>query len=202
MNHLTRLAIATTTLSTIGLSTIGISTIGMSAIGFGTAQAVQFSDGTVHFENPPRLIDSAIREQSVSDNNVKYFFLLSVPEDAGEPLQRIEIVQEHGDLFTREIDFDPEDSVAYIGHRRSVGEELTIGTSDFNDDTNTMSLTFDPPIPPGTDLTIRLNAERNPRRSGVYLMGVTAYPEGTEPSGQFLGFGRFHIFDSDNDFFR
>ncbi|MEL6221720.1 MAG: DUF2808 domain-containing protein [Cyanobacteria bacterium J06627_8] len=188
MHDFKRLAIATTAT--------------LSAIGVGAAQAVQFSDGTVHFENPPRLIDSAIREQSVSDNNVKYFFFLSVPDNAGEPLQRVELVQENGDLFTREIDFEPEDSIAYVGHRRSVGEELTIGVSEFNDDANTMTLTFDPPIQPGTDLTIRLNAERNPRRSGVYLFGVTAYPEGTTPQGQFLGFGRFHIFDNSNDLFR
>lgn len=189
MKHLKMLV--TTTTAALGVVGLGIA-----------AQAVQLSDGTVSFEQPPRLIDSAIREQSVSDNNVKYFFHLSVPNNAGEALQRVEIVQQHGNLFTREIDFEAEESIAYVGHRRSIGEELRIGLSDFDDDTNTIVLTFDPPIPPGTDLTIRLNAERNPRRAGVYLLGVTAYPEGEAARGQFLGFGRFNIFDNGNDLFR
>jgi hypothetical protein len=174
----------------------------LGMVGTQVAHAVQLADGTTHFESPPRLIDSAIREQSVADNNVKYFFLLSVPDNAGESLERVEIVQENGTVFTREIDFEPEESIAYIGHRRRVGEQVSISHSEFDDETNTIALTFDPPIPPGTDLTIRLNAERNPRRSGIYLLGVTVYPEGDIPQGQFLGFGRFHIYDNDNDWFR
>lgn len=177
-------------------------TVALSAIGLGVAaQAVQLSDGRVYFENPPRLVDSSIREQSVSDNNVKYYFHLSIPSNAGEPLRRLDIVQEHGDLFTRKINFEADESVAYVGHR-SRGEELGIGGASFDDDINTVTLTFDPPIPPGTDLTVRLNAERNPRQEGVYLLGVTAYPTGEVPRGQFLGFGRFHIFDNGSNLFR
>ena len=186
------------------LKTLVMSTsVALSAIGLGVAaQAVELSDGRVHFENPPRLVDSSIRERSVSDNNVKYYFHLSVPSNAGEPLQRVDIVQEHGDLFTREINFEVDESMAYTGHRLRRGEELGIGGASFDDDTNTVTLTFDPPIPPGTDLTVRLNAARNPRRAGVYLLGVTAYPEGEIPRGQFLGFGRFHIFDNGSNVFR
>ena len=177
--------------------------IALSAIGLGVAaQAVELSDGRVYFENPPRLVDSSIRERSVSDNNVKYYFHLNVPSNAGEPLRRIDIVQEHGDLFTREINFEADESVAYVGHRRSRGEELGISGASFDDETNTVTLTFDPPISPGTDVTVRLNAERNPRQEGVYLLGVTAYPEGEVPRGQFLGFGRFHIFDNGSSFLR
>jgi len=177
---------------------------GLAIMGMGVAaHAVQLSDGTVHFENPPRLVDSSIRQQTVADSNVKYFFHLTVPSDAGEPLQQVEIVQQNGTSFTREVEFEPEESVAFVGHgvRGDRSTAFGIGTATYDDETQTLALTFDPPIPPGTDVTIRLNAERNPRRSGVYLFGVTAYPQGAVSRGQFLGFGRFHIYDNGSDIF-
>lgn len=190
LSYLAKTIAATTTAAVIGA--IALST---------TNQAVQLSDGTVYFENPPRLVDSSILEQSVSDSNVKYYFHLSVPDNAGEPLQRVDIVQQHGDLFTREVEFEADESVAYTGHRRRGGDDISIASAVFDKDTQTVTVTFEPPVPPGTDLTVRLNAERNPRRAGVYLFGVTAYPEGEVAYGQFLGFGRFHIYNNGSDFF-
>ncbi len=181
---------------------ITASAAALGAIAFSVAaQAIQLADGTVYFENPPRLIDSSILERSVADSNVKYYFHLTVPEDAGEALQRVEIAQQHGDLFTREVEFEAEESTAHIGHRRR-GDDISIESVQFDEDIQRITLTFNPPVPPGTDLTVRLNAERNPRRAGVYLFGVTAYPEGDVTYGQFLGYGRFHIYDNGSDFFR
>jgi hypothetical protein len=181
---------------------ITASTAALGAIALSlTAHAIQLADGTVYFENPPRLVDSSILEQAVADSNVKYYFHLSVPDDAGEALQRVEIVQQNGDLFTREVEFEAEESTAYTGHRPRRGDDITIGSALFDENSQTMTLIFDPPVPPGTDLTVRLNAERNPRRAGVYLFGVTAYPEGDIAYGQFLGYGRFHIYNNGSDFF-
>lgn len=163
-----------------------------------TAQAVRLADGTVFFEQVPRLVTASITKQSVSRSNVGYYFDLSVPSDAGEALQRIEITQQDADLFTREVEFELDESQAFVGRRRDRDEPLTLGTVDVDEETHTVSVTFDPPVPAGTDLTLRLEAERNPRLSGVYLFGVTAYPEGEPSHGQFLGFGRFHIYDNDS----
>lgn len=180
------------------IATAALGAIALSA----TTQAVQLADGTVYFENPPRLVDSSILEHSVANSNVKYYFHLRVPDDAGEALQQVEIVQQNGELFTREVAFEPEESIAYTGLRpRRRGDDLPLGTTLFNEETRTVTLIFDPPVPPGTDVTVRLNAERNPRRAGIYLFGVTAYPEGDIAYGQFLGFGRFHIYDNGSDLF-
>ncbi|NEQ98391.1 MAG: DUF2808 domain-containing protein [Cyanothece sp. SIO2G6] len=166
------------------------------------AQAVRLSDGKIYFEAMPRLTDATITRQSVSDRNAKYYFELSLPADAGESLQRLEITQQNGDLFTREVEFERERSLAFVGQRRSRGEELTISATLFDQDTHTTTVIFDPPITPGTDFTLRLRAERNPRQAGVYLFGVTAYPSGNGVQGQFLGFGRFHIYENDSNLFR
>ena len=171
--------------------------IALSAPGLGhMVQAVRLADGTVFFEQVPRLVDASITRQSVSDSNVGYYFDLSIPNDSGEALGRIDITQQDGDLFTRTVDFELDESEAFVGRRRDRDQSLPLGTVEVDEDSHTVSVTFDPPVPPGTDLTLRLEAERNPRRSGVYLFGVTAYPEGTPSHGQFLGFGRFHIYDN------
>ena len=186
------------------LKTIGIAAIiaaGTIAVSSATTQAVQLSDGTVFFERVPRLLNASLTKKSVAVGYVRYYFDLSVPSDAGEPLQRIDIAQREGRVFTQEVDFDLEDSQAFIGRRRDRGEELNISNVSLDEETRTVSVMFDPPIPPGTDLTVRLRARRNPRRSGVYLFGVTAYPQGEQAHGQFLGFGRFHIFDNGNNSF-
>lgn len=199
MTHLKRLnrwMVGTLALAGLGiiLADLGINRV---------AHAVRLANGTVFFEQLPRLVDASITQQSVSDNNVGYYFDLSIPSDAGEALERIDITQQDGDLFTREVDFELDESQAFVGRRRDRAEPLSIGAVEVDEDTHTVSVTFDPPIPAGTDLTLRLEADRNPRRSGIYLFGVTVYPEGTPSHGQFLGFGRFHIYDNDgNSIFR
>ena len=176
-----------------------IGTLALASLSIGSAaQAVRLADGTVFFEQVPRLVKASITQQSVSDSNVGYYFDLSIPSDAGEALGRIDITQQDADLFTREVDFELEESQAFVGRRRDRDQPLSLGTVSVDEDTHTVSVTFDPPVPAGTDLTLRLEADRNPRRSGVYLFGVTAYPEGTPSHGQFLGFGRFHIYDNDS----
>ncbi|MDZ4877634.1 MAG: hypothetical protein CLLPBCKN_007069 [Chroococcidiopsis cubana SAG 39.79] len=53
-------------------------------------------------------------------------------------------------------------------------------------------IAFDPPVSPGTTVTVALRAESNPD-GGIYLFGVTAFPAREKSSGQFLGYGRLHF---------
>ncbi|MGF1499490.1 MAG: DUF2808 domain-containing protein [Elainellaceae cyanobacterium] len=165
-------------------------------------QAVQLANGQVYFDRPPRLVDSAVLRDNTTAPNAGYFFSLEVPLDAGEPLQSVAIAQRNGETFTREIEYELDETKAFRGLRRRQGEELPVATTTtWDDETNTALVTFNPPIPPGTDLTIRLEAERNPRRAGIYLFGITAYPAGADPYGQFLGYGRLHFYDSSDSIF-
>ncbi|MGF1515360.1 MAG: DUF2808 domain-containing protein [Elainellaceae cyanobacterium] len=166
-------------------------------------QAIQSSDGTVFFDRAPSLIDAFASNRTVaSGSRVGYSFDLAIPEDAGEPLQRVAIAQLNGESDARDIDYRLEDTQAFLGKHRRRGDELILGDVSFNDDTQTVTVTFDPPIPPGTDVTIRLRPERNPRREGLYQFGITAFPEGEPAHGQFLGFGRLQFFQRGDVFTR
>jgi len=165
-----------------------------------SSQAVQLRDGKVYFVHPPSLISAATTERQTSSSGASYYFTLSVPEDAGEPLQQVEIAQRDGSTQARLIQFDAEASRAFIGTRRDRGDELNLGENRFDRDAQTLSIVFDPPVPPGTTVTLELQPKRNPRRDGIYLFGVTAYPSGSDAYGQFLGYGRLQFDGSDRGF--
>lgn len=153
------------------------------------AQAIQLRDGTVYFVQPPDLVEATTTFNSVNVWGATYYFTINVPENAGEPLQRVAITQREG---TDNIRFDLEDSRAFVGTRSHKGARLTLG-SITNREKKT-SVIFDPPVTPGQTVTIGLRPVQNPRSSGVYLFGVTAFPVGEKSHGQFLGFGRLHFY--------
>ena len=66
-------------------------------------------------------------------------------------------------------------------------------------DRQKITITFNPPIPASnelnTKLVVGLRPVRNPRYDGVYLFGVTAFPQGDRPNSQFLGYGRLSFYD-------
>ena len=165
-----------------------------------SSEAVQLRDGKVYFIHPPSLVSAATTERQTSSSSAFYYFTLSVPEDAGEPLQQVEIAQRDGSTQARLIQFNAEDSRAFIGTRRDHGDQLNLSKNRYDRDAQTLSIVFDPPVPPGTTVTLELQPKRNPRRDGIYLFGVTAYPSGTDPSGQFLGYGRLQFDGSDRVF--
>ncbi|MBW4517483.1 MAG: DUF2808 domain-containing protein [Timaviella obliquedivisa GSE-PSE-MK23-08B] len=165
-----------------------------------SSQAVQLRDGKVYFVHPPSLVNVATTERQTSASSASYYFTLSIPEDAGEPLQKVVIAQRDGSTRARLVQFDAEDSRAFVGTRRDRGDELNLGENYFDRDAQTLSIVFDPPVSPGNTVTLELQPRRNPRRDGVYLFGVTAYPPGTAPYGQFLGYGRLQFDGSDRSF--
>lgn len=166
-------------------------------------QAVELSDGTVYFVSPPRLDPDSVfsTRQSAAAISPTYYFTLEIPEDAGEPLSQVSIAQQGGDTASQRILFEPEDSFAFMGTRGDRGDELPLSNATFDEDTNTVTLTFDTPVAPGTIVTVGVKSHRNPLLSGVYLLGITAYPPGEKVHGQFLGYGRLHFYDQNNTFF-
>ena len=149
----------------------------LTGLSMGRGQAVQLRDGKVHFNNPPRLVDASTSQNSISATGVVYAFAIAIPQDAGEALARVQIRQAPS---PDQVQFDLDSSPSAIAI----------------DNQNNISINFNPPIPPGQDVQIRLRAIRNPGIGGVYLFGVTAFPQGATPQGQFLGYGRLHIYES------
>ncbi len=156
------------------------------------ALAVTLSDGTVNFVGVPRLEGASTTFNDTYAWGATYYFTIRVPEDAGEPLQRIAIAQHEG---SDDIEFDLEETRAYEGTRRNRQSEISLLATTSNKDNQTLDLTFSTPVPPGKTVTIALRPVRNPRYGGVYLFGVTAFPAGEKARGQFLGFGRLHFYE-------
>lgn len=168
-------------------------TIAVGGVATQATQAVQLRDGTVYFTQPPELVTATNTFKGVNEWGATYYFTLDLPQNAGEPLQKVTINQHEG---TSDIRFDLEDSRAFEGTRDRQGTRLTLGEVTRDKETQTVSLTFNPPVPPGKTITIGLRPVKNPMFSGVYLFGVTAFPQGQKSHGQFLGFGRLHFYNS------
>lgn len=161
-------------------------------------QAVQLADGTTYFVQPPSLEQARTTYTNVNAPSATYYFTINVPENAGEPLQRVTIDQRQG---TDRVRFELKDTRAFIGTSFKKGAKLTLGEVTRIPNTRTISVNLDPPVPPGRTVTIALRPTRNPQFSGIYLFGVTAFPAGEKSHGQFLGFGRFNFYGNDRGFF-
>ncbi|NET35677.1 MAG: DUF2808 domain-containing protein [Cyanothece sp. SIO1E1] len=177
------------------LSVTLVAALGVSSLTHSTARAVQLADGLTHFERPPSLIKASTPHNRVAERNAGYYFDLRVHENAGEPLQKVVIAQENGNTAFSAVDFDLAKTRAYFGSRRRRGEKVRIDEVTWDGELQAVIVNFNPPIAPGTDLTLRLHAYNNPGLIGVYLFGVTAFPAGEETQGQFIGFGRLQFFN-------
>lgn len=178
------------------VSTIFGATLAASASLWGfvapSIQAIQLAAGTVTFKKPPNLVSVTTTYNEADVWGATYYFTLELPENAGEPLQRVTINQIEG---IEDIRFELEKTQAFEGTSRHKRERLTLKEVTNDAKTKTISVTFDPPVVPGKTFTIALRPIRNPEIGGVYLFGVTAFPAVEKPYGLYLGPGRLHFYD-------
>ncbi|MEH2418008.1 DUF2808 domain-containing protein [Nostoc sp.] len=156
-------------------------------------QAVQLRDGIVYFVQPPKLVEATTTYKDTNVWGATYYFTINVPENAGEPLQKVTIAQKEG---AENIRYDLNDTRAFVGTSDRKETRLKLGPVTNERKTRTVSVNFDPPVTPGQTITIALRPVSNPSFSGVYLFGVTAFPVGEKSHGQFLGFGRFQFYSN------
>ncbi|MBE9013767.1 DUF2808 domain-containing protein [Pseudanabaenaceae cyanobacterium LEGE 13415] len=173
---------------------IGIAASSIFSTNLIPAQAVQVR-GTTYFVSPPRLVDTSSTQNYVYAWSATYYFTLDVPENAGEPLQRVTIAQ---DPAIDRVRFNLRETEAFDGGSRS---NTRIGLGEVTQDEKNRAITvnFNPPVAPGKRVTIALSPYQNPAFGGVYLFGITAFPQGDPAYGQFLGFGRISIYDRGSD---
>lgn len=173
-------------------------TVGIVGLMSSTAAAVQLANGKTYFEQPPRLEGATATHKTTYFWGSTYYFTLTVPDNAGEPLQTVMIAPEPGPDRAR---FNLKNTEAFERVGKGARTKLSIKEVTADPKTRAISVTFDPPVAPGRTVTIGLYASRNPDVGGVYLYGVTAFPAGEQPSGQFLGYGRIQIYDNRPSFF-
>lgn len=164
------------------------------SLNFSPANAFDLGNGRTAFVKSPVLIRTATSRGTTSSPS-RYHFTIEVPEDAGEPLKAVTISPKDN---AQNIDFNLTDSNAFAGDSFAGGKSLSlanIGGSQI-DGSQDVTFVFDEPVQPGNTVTISLEARQNPRSSGVYLFGVTAFPEGENSPGLYLGSGRLHFFQN------
>lgn len=174
-------------------STLFIVSLGLWVVPHPVARAVKIN-GTTAFAQPPSLVAATTTDKDTDAWVVKYYFTIELPATASEPLQRVTFSQTEG---TERIRFHQKETFAFEGTQDHRGPKLALQSTN-NRQPQSISVTFDPPVPPGKTVTIGLLPVRNPRYDGVYLFGVTAFPAGEQAAGQFLGFGRLHFYTDGN----
>jgi hypothetical protein len=159
-----------------------------------TATAAQPTTEQTTFTHAPILVRSVSSFQQ-ADFPSTYQFTLKVPENAGASLQALRITP---DNQPGPIGFKMSHTTAFWGDSFAGGPAVSLanvgGTTPENP--NEVMVVFDPPIAPGKTVTVSLESTRNPRFSGVYFVGVTAFPVGQSNEGIFLGYRRFNVYDN------
>ena len=179
----------------VALTTL-VATTGLWGFSHSRAGGVQFADGTIHFVQVPRLVKASTTVSSARAWGATYYFTIDLPAGAGEPLHKLVLHQKEG---ADEIAFRLDESEAFQGDRSNPGSPFQLAATTSDGD-GTLSVIFDPPIAPGQRVTLSLRPVHNPVFSGVYLIGVTAFPAGEKAQGYSMGYGRLHFYD-DRRFF-
>jgi hypothetical protein len=160
--------------------------VGMSISLVALAEEITF------FSKSPRLLKVTSTYSEVGIWAAKYYITIDLPDNAGQPLGKVTVHQREG---LERIVFRPQDTFAFLGTRQERGAALTISQVDYEpENKNTISIVFDPPVPPRNTLTLGLKPEQNPNYEGIYLLGITAYPVGEQARGLYLGVGRLQFY--------
>lgn len=169
--------------------------LAIGGLSLGTAHqqglAVTFG-GETHFAGVPRLVSATTTQDQARTWGGRYYFTVAVPEDSSEPLGQLVIQQDEG--AARLSRFDLDDTVAFLAGDRNV--RFAIESVEVSREERSITVLFESGIEPGQTVQLGLKPRRTPS-AGVYLFGVTAFPQGESPSGQFLGYGRLHFYDND-----
>ncbi|AIE74525.1 MULTISPECIES: DUF2808 domain-containing protein [unclassified Synechocystis] len=154
-------------------------------------EAGELRGGVRFFSRPPQLVDSITTFNAVSIPAAKYYFTIALPEQAGEPLDRVVFQQQPN---PDPINFYPEQTFAFFGDRHNRGQEIALESVNWDKTAGKITVTFAQAIAPGTIITIGLKPWKNPDVPGVYQFRVFALPPGTNSQAMDLGVARFQFY--------
>lgn len=157
--------------------------------------ALETKQSISYFSRSPRLVDLITTYRGARVGSPTYYYTIDLPNQSGEPLKTIIINQRQG---FEEIDYYPNKTIAFQGTPNHRGQALTVEATTWDKTTDTMTITFNPPVSPGTLFTLGVKAKHNPQYGGIYLFGVTAFPAGNNPIALYLGSGRLHFDGNDS----
>ncbi len=146
----------------------------------------------IAFVGIPRLIDSTTTQKKTRIQST-YYFTIDVPDNAGISLKQIQFTQTSGSDF---LGKNIRKTTVFEGTRKNRGSEFPVSLVENNQDTRTMIVSLEQPIPPGKTITIALRTYRTPANSGVYQLRVTGFPDGANVRDASLGVARFHFYSN------
>lgn len=140
--------------------------------------------------DPPQLLEAHATFNYVRSELARYYFTFNLPENADQSLEKVTL---QGIESPEYINFEVQQTRAFIGTQDNSGQELVLKEVLEDKSNKTFSLTFEPPIPPGTIFTVSLKPRQNPAWSGFYLIKIMAFPVGQGATGLNLGTVQLHL---------
>jgi hypothetical protein len=174
------------------LLTLTISTASLLLASQGLSQQTHLLENSTTFTGePPSLVNTQTPSSQAGWPSPQYFFTFNLPPKSIESLGKVTIQQEPN---IQTIHFALKQTKAFLGTQDNQGKALKTKTVTLDRNTQTITVVFDPPIPPGTTFTISLQAQQNPSLQGVYRFIVNAFPAGANPIALKLGTGQLNIY--------
>jgi hypothetical protein len=159
----------------------------------GFAQTLPFPENSTFFTGqPPSLVTAETPDSRINWPDAHYYFTFDLPKNSVQSLGKVTI-QPQPNVQT--IQFNLANTTAFQGTQNSQGKAFTLKASQ-DPKTQAIAITFDPPIPPGTAFSIRLEANQNPSVTGTYLFSVKTFPAGPNPIGFDMGVGRLSFYQN------
>ncbi len=153
------------------------------------AIAAPLTNGRFSFDRAPQLVQVNSNAAQTNGRNHTYELVITVPQDAGAPLQAIRISQPQ---TATPVTFQPSATRVVAGNPGQDIPLVNVGGAQPNP--GELTLVLHHAVQPGETVRIQLTGDRNPSSSGIYLLGVTAYPTGENSPGLFLGYGRVTVY--------
>ena len=134
-----------------------------------------------------RLTDTRITN-SWQYRDADYLFNISIPENSTAPFQQIIFQQIEGADYPS---YSARKSYVFEGGDRD--QKISSATVVDNTDDRTVTVTFDPPLQPGRNITVVLRSFHNPR-DGIYIYQVAGLPAGENSQLRRLGTARLNFY--------
>ena len=168
-----------------------ISTAGIIISPKAHTQEIQLPENKTYFSvGLPTFVGAKVSHIAANYVRPKYYFTIDLPAGANQSLGQVTIQQEEN---IETIQFELDKTTAFEGTKNKKGQALEIKEVTQDPQTNTINVSFEPPVPPGTSVSISLQAKQNPSDGGIYLFRVNAFPAGDNPMGLDLGVGRLQF---------
>ena len=122
--------------------------------------------------------------------DANYLFNINIPTESVAPLQSITFAQIEGADYPS---YSTRKSYVFEGGDRN--QKISSATVVDNFDDRTVTVTFDPPLQPGRNITVALRSFRNPR-DGIYIYQVACLPIGENSRPRRLGTARLNFYQN------